>query len=232
MAKVLFVMTGARSWTLKDGTAHPTGFWAEEAVAPWRVLTEAGHEVVFAAPGGAVPVPDEASLAAAVNGGEEGAKAVADGLAEMTGLKRPLRLEDVDPADYDAVFYPGGHGPMEDLSVDEASGALITAQLAAGRPLALVCHGPAALLAARGADGSSPVAGYRLTGFTDEEERQGGLADKAPWLLQDRLVELGAEFDEGTPWQPHLVSDRTLLTGQNPASAEPLARELLTRLPG
>ncbi|ROO88685.1 putative intracellular protease/amidase [Actinocorallia herbida] len=232
MAKVLFVMTGARSWTLNDGTAHPTGFWAEEAVAPWRVLTGAGHEVVFASPGGAVPVPDEASLTVGANGDEDGARAVAEGLGEMTGLKSPLKLEHVDPADYAAVFYPGGHGPMEDLAVDAASGALITAQLDAGRPLALVCHGPAALLAARGADGAPAVAGYRLTGFTDEEERQGGLADKAPWLLQDRLVDLGAEFDEGAPWRPHLVADRTLLTGQNPASAEPLAKELLALLPG
>lgn len=232
MAKILFVMTGAREWTLKDGTEHPTGFWAEEAVAPYEVFTRAGHDVVFASPGGAVPQPDESSLSAQANGGEEAARAVAEGVAAMAGLDRPLKLEEVDAADYDAVFYPGGHGPMQDLAVDPASGRLITELLDSGRPLALVCHGPAALLAARRADGSSPVAGYRLTGFTDEEERQAGFADRAPWLLQDRLVELGVRFDEGSPWQPHVVADRALVTGQNPASSRPLAEELLTRLRG
>lgn len=230
MANILFVVTGADHWTLKDGTRHPTGFWAEELVAPYEVFTGAGHQVVIATPGGVLPTVDRASLTAESNGGQEAADRVADALDAISGLRRPLRLEEVDPADYAVVFYPGGHGPMEDLAVDEVSGRLLTEVLASGRPLGVVCHAPAALLAARGADGASPFAGYRLTGFTNAEETQAGLADKAPWLLQDRLVELGADFREGEPWLPHVVTDRSLFTGQNPASSGPLAAEILKAL--
>ncbi|MFE9399608.1 type 1 glutamine amidotransferase domain-containing protein [Streptomyces flavidovirens] len=230
MSKILFVVTGADHWTLADGTRHPTGFWAEEVVAPYEAFTGAGHEVVVATPGGVVPTVDRASLAPEVNGGPEGADQVVRGLASFTGLQQPLKLEEVDPADYDAVFYPGGHGPMEDLSVSAESGRVLTDALASGKPLGVVCHAPAALLAAKLPDGSSPFAGYRLTGFTNAEESQAGLADKAKWLLQDRLVELGADFREGEPWAPYTVVDRNLYTGQNPASAGPLAREMLQAL--
>jgi putative intracellular protease/amidase len=227
MSKILFVMTGARYWTLNDGTRHPTGFWAEEAVAPYRVFTAAGHEVEFASPGGVVPVVDQGSLSPEMNGGEEGAKAIAAELDAIKGLQTPLKLEEVTLSDYAAVFYPGGHGPMEDLAVNADSGRLLTEALGSGKPLGIVCHAPAAMLAATRPDGTSPFAGYRLTGFTNAEETQAGLAAKAPWLLQDRLVELGTDFQEGNPWEPHIVVDRNLHTGQNPASSEPLARELL-----
>ncbi|MEU4097016.1 type 1 glutamine amidotransferase domain-containing protein [Streptomyces sp. NPDC026673] len=230
MAKILFVLTGASSWTLADGTEHPTGFWAEEAVTPYRVLTAGGHEVVVATPGGVVPTVDRGSLAAEVNGGEEGARAVAGELEAMTALRRPIKLEEADLDDYAAVFYPGGHGPMEDLAVDPVSGRLLTAALDSGKPLGVVCHGPAALLAAERADGSWPFAGYRLTAFTNTEETQAGLAGRAPWLVQDRLVALGADFREGEPWAPHVVTDRNLITGQNPASSGPLAERLLAEL--
>src|SRR6478735_10599494 len=109
MTKVLFVVTGADHWTLSDGTKHPTGFWAEELVAPYRAFTDAGHEVVVATPGGVVPVVDQGSLAPDVNGGQEGADAVAAGLEAFEELRRPVALEDVDLDAYDAVFYPGGH---------------------------------------------------------------------------------------------------------------------------
>ncbi|MFC8723982.1 type 1 glutamine amidotransferase domain-containing protein [Streptomyces bacillaris] len=230
MAKILFVVTGADHWTLADGTAHPTGFWAEEAVTPYQIFTGAGHEVVVATPGGVVPTVDRASLAPDVNGGEEGADKVAAGLEAFEELRRPVALEDVDPEAYDAVFYPGGHGPMEDLSADPASGRLLTETLASGRPLGVVCHAPAALLAATGPDGVNAFAGYRLTGFTNTEEAQAGFADKAKWLLQDRLVALGTDFQEGEPWAPFVITDRNLVTGQNPASAAPLAEELLRRI--
>ncbi|WP_042395340.1 type 1 glutamine amidotransferase domain-containing protein [Streptacidiphilus carbonis] len=230
MAKILFVMTGADHWTLADGTKHPTGFWADEAAAPYQVFRAAGHEIVVATPGGVVPPVDAASLAPQFNGGEEGAKQMADTLASMAELRRPVPLEDVRLQDYYAVFYPGGHGPMEDLAVNADSGALLTLALKSGTPLGVVCHAPAALLAAANEDGTSPFAGYRLTGFTNAEEIQGGLADKARWLLQDRLVALGADFRESTPWAPHVEVDRTLVTGQNPASAGPLAEELLKQL--
>ncbi|MFF7990699.1 type 1 glutamine amidotransferase domain-containing protein [Kitasatospora xanthocidica] len=221
MADILFVLTGTDVWTLNDGTKHPTGFWAEEAVVPYQALTAAGHRVTVATPGGVVPVADRASLTD---------PAIAAALEAIAEFRRPLVLAEVDPADYDAVFYPGGHGPMEDLAVDADSGRLLTKALASGRPLGVVCHGPAALLAARTEDGGSPFAGYRLTGFTNAEEIQAGLADRAPWLLQDRLVALGADFEEGAPWAPHSVVDRNLVTGQNPASSALVATGLLELL--
>ncbi|MEU1015431.1 type 1 glutamine amidotransferase domain-containing protein [Streptomyces sp. NPDC005898] len=230
MSKILFVVTGADHWTLADGSTHPTGFWAEEAVAPYQVFKAAGHEIVVATPGAVVPTVDQGSLAPEVNGGQEGADKVAAALADFPELQRPVELADVDLAEYAAVFYPGGHGPMEDLAVDADSGKLLTLALEIGMPLGVVCHAPAALLAATKADGTNPFAGYRLTGFTNAEERQAGFAERAKWLLQDRLVALGADFQEGEPWAPKVVVDRNLVTGQNPASSAPLAEELLKKL--
>lgn len=229
MAKILFVLTGADHWTLNDGTKHPTGFWAEEFAAPYEAFTDAGHEVVIASPGAVVPPVDRGSLSADANGGQEAADRVAAILDDATELKNPIDLAKVNPADYDAVFYPGGHGPMEDLAVNADSARILTETLDSGKPLAIVCHAPAALLAtARG--GESPFRGYSLTAFTNSEEIQAGLADKAPWLLQDRLAELGVTFDEGTPWSPNVVVDRNLYTGQNPASSAPLAQRVLKAL--
>lgn len=233
MAKILMVLTGADSWTLKDGTKHPTGFWAEEAVVPYQALKAAGHEVAVATPGGVVPTPDAASVSAQSapgDDGEDGARRMADALAAMTELRAPLVLADVSVEDYDAVLYPGGHGPMEDLAEDADSGRLLTAALASGKPLAVVCHGPAALLAAHDADGTSAFAGYRVAAFTNEEEIQGGLADKAKWLLEDRLAADGVVVDKAAPWTPHVIVDRNLITGQNPMSSAPLAAELLKAL--
>lgn len=226
MAKILFVLTGADYWTLADGSKHPTGFWAEEAVAPYRTFTAAGHEVTVATPGGVVPTVDQGSLKAEMNGSQEQADDMARGLESFTELQHPLTLEDVELADYAAVFYPGGHGPMEDLAVNTDSARLLKRTLESGKPLGVVCHAPAALLAT-GDSGSTPFAGYRLTGFTNAEETQAGLADKAPWLLQDRLVDLGVAFQEGDPWAPNVIVDRGLFTGQNPASSEPLAEEIV-----
>ncbi|MGW0671680.1 type 1 glutamine amidotransferase domain-containing protein [Streptomyces sp. NPDC002746] len=230
MAKILFVMTGSDHWTLADGSLHPTGFWAEEAVAPYERFKAAGYEIDVATPGGVVPTVDRGSLAPEFNDGQENADRVAGVLASMSELQQPLDLADVDPADYAAVFYPGGHGPMEDLAVNADSGRLLISALESGLPLGIVCHAPAAVLAATKDDGTNAFAGYRLTGFTNTEESQAGFADKAAWLLQDRLVEIGTDFQEGEPWAPYVVVDRNLVTGQNPASAAPLAGELLKKL--
>ncbi|MFF3314022.1 type 1 glutamine amidotransferase domain-containing protein [Streptomyces sp. NPDC003035] len=230
MSKILFVMTGADHWTLADGTKHPTGFWAEEAAAPYEAFKAAGHEIVVATPGGVVPTVDQGSLAPEANGGQEGADRIAAVLASLTELQHPITLEDVNLDDYAAVFYPGGHGPMEDLAVDATSGRLLIDALDSGKPLAVVCHAPAALLAATKADGTNAFAGYQVAAFTNAEETQAGLADKAAWLLETRLAEAGVDVRTGEPWAPHVVVDRNLLTGQNPASAAPLATELLKRL--
>ncbi|MFC9243808.1 type 1 glutamine amidotransferase domain-containing protein [Streptomyces sp. NPDC057136] len=230
MSKILFVMTGVDYWTLADGTQHPTGFWAEEAVAPYEAFKAAGHEIVVATPGGVVPTVDKGSLAPEVNGGQEGADKVAATLDSITEIRNPIRLEDVKPDDYDAVFYPGGHGPMEDLAVDATSGKLLIDTLESGKPLAIVCHAPAAILAATHADGTNAFAGYRVAAFTNVEETQAGLADKAKWLLETRLLEAGLDVRTGEPWAPHVVVDRNLVTGQNPSSSAPLAVELLKKL--
>ncbi|MEV5906442.1 type 1 glutamine amidotransferase domain-containing protein, partial [Streptomyces sp. NPDC052127] len=155
---------------------------------------------------------------------------IAAALDAIPELRRPLRLEDVDLGDHAAVFYPGGHGPMEDLAVDAVSGRLLVDALRSGKPLGVVCHGPAALLAAVTEDGSNAFAGYQVAAFTNAEEFQAGLGDKAKWLLQDRLTEAGVEVRVGEPWAPHVVVDRNLITGQNPASSAPLATELLKHL--
>ncbi|MGA4837890.1 DJ-1/PfpI family protein [Streptomyces sp. G45] len=133
------VLTGAAHWTLADGTRHPTGFWAEEAVVPYQAFTAAGHEVVVAPPGGVVPTADQASLTPEANGGQAGADRTAAALAAFTALAPPLSLADVDLDDCAAVFCPGGHGPMEDLAVHPASGALLPRALDSGTPLAVVC---------------------------------------------------------------------------------------------
>ncbi|MFD8733971.1 type 1 glutamine amidotransferase domain-containing protein [Streptomyces sp. NPDC059618] len=230
MAKVLFIMTGATYWVLRDGTRYPTGYWAEEFAMPYKSVTEAGHEVVTATPGGVTPTVDMMSLRPSMVGGEETALELEEIIRAAETLRRPLKLSDVRLEDYDAVFLPGGHGPMSDLAYDADAGRLLTAQLASGRPLAIVCHAPAALLSTR-IRGSSPFAGYRATGFTNDEERAVGLAAKAPWLLEDELKDqVGVEFSRGPMWEPHMVEDRNLLTGQNPHSAAIVADRLLELL--
>ncbi|MEU6198404.1 type 1 glutamine amidotransferase domain-containing protein [Streptomyces sp. NPDC047061] len=232
MAKILFLITAADHWTLADGFEQPAGFWAEEAIGPYGVFKEAGHEIAAATPGGVPPTADALSLTPDFNGGEEGAEKMRTALREATELANPIRIEDVDIDDYAAVFVPGGWGPMEDLSDDPEAGRLLSAWLASGKIVSLVCHGPAALLSTVDADGKSPFAGYRLTGLSNSEEIQNGLADRAKWLLQDRLVsDVGADYHKGEEnFAPHLEADRTLLTGQNPASAVPLAQEVVKAL--
>ncbi|MBL3671164.1 type 1 glutamine amidotransferase domain-containing protein [Streptomyces sp. M2CJ-2] len=230
MAKVLFVVTGATYLVLKDGTRYATGYWAEEFAQPYKAITEAGHEVVVATPNGVTPTVDMMSLRPAMAGGEEGALELEAIIRSAEVMRRPIKLSDVRLQDYDAVYLPGGHGPMQDLSVDADAGRILTGQLASGKPLAIVCHAPAAMLATR-IHGESPFKGYRVTGFTNEEEEAVGLADKAQWLLEDELKEkVGVEYSRGEVWKPYMVEDRNLITGQNPHSAEVLAERLLKTL--
>ncbi|MDF3302980.1 type 1 glutamine amidotransferase domain-containing protein [Streptomyces tropicalis] len=230
MAKILFVMTAADGWTLADGSTHPTGFWAEEAVVPFEAFKAAGHEVTVATPGGAVPPVDEASLSPDAAGGAEEAARLRRVIGTAPEFARPVVLAGVRPEDYDAVYVPGGHGPMEDLAVDADSGRVLVGALDGGLPVGVVCHGPAALLAAVREDGSNAFAGHRVTAFTNTEEQMAGNADKAKWLLQDRLTEAGLKVEAGEPWAPHVETDRNVVTGQNPASSAPVAEELLRKL--
>lgn len=228
--RILFVVSAADHWTLEDGTRRPTGYWGEELAIPHKIFSEAGFQVTLATPGGKAPTLDRVSMSWKA-GTLKKRHEVADYLLSIKEqLEPPLPLETVRAEDYDLVFYPGGHGPMEDLSHDSFSGRLLTTVLHSGKPLALLCHAPAAMLAARNDDGSWPFAGYQLTGFSNTEERLNGLsvASRAKWLLEDRLRENGARYASGPlPMLPFVVHDRNLYTGQNPASSEKLARRLV-----
>ncbi|MEU1621135.1 type 1 glutamine amidotransferase domain-containing protein [Streptomyces sp. NPDC005722] len=227
MAKVLFIVSGATYWVLKDGTRYATGYWAEEFAVPYKKVTEAGHEVVVATPGGVVPNVDMMSLRPSMAGGEEGALELEAIIRSAEAMRRPLALANVRLEDYDAVYLPGGHGPMSDLAYDADVGRLLTAQLASGKPLFIVCHAPASLLATR-IHGESPFKGYRCTGFTNEEEEAVGLAPRATWLLETALKEeIGVDYSRGPIWEPYMVEDRNLVTGQNPHSSAVLADRLL-----
>ena len=227
MAKILFIVSGATYWVLKDGTRYATGYWAEEFANPYKIVTDAGHEVVVATPNGVVPNVDMMSLRPEMAGGAQGALELEAIIRSAEVMRRPLKLSDVRLEDYDAVYLPGGHGPMADLAFDADVGRLLTAQLASGNPLFIVCHGPASMLATR-IHGVSPFKGYRVTGFTNEEEEAVGLAPRATWLLETDLKEkVGVNFSRGEIWKPYMVEDRNLVTGQNPASAAVLAKRLL-----
>lgn len=227
MAKVLFIVSGATYLVLKDGTRYATGYWAEEFANPYKALTDAGHEVVVATPGGTTPNVDMMSLRPAMAGSEQEALDLEAIIRSAEAMRRPLQLSDVRLEDYDAVYMPGGHGPMQDLAYDADAGRLLTAALASGKPLAIVCHAPAAMLATR-IHGQSPFKGYRITCFVNEEEEAVGLASRCQWLLEDELKEkIGVEFSRGPIWEPYMVEDRNLITGQNPHSAAILAERLL-----
>jgi putative intracellular protease/amidase len=232
MTNTLIVLTGTRIWTLNDGTEHPTGFWAEEFVAPHRAFTEAGHTITIATPGGVTPVADELSLAPAMNNNDEAAIAELRAYLAKTQevLAAAVPLADVDPASYDVVFIPGGHGPMEDLAVDPDVARILEGTLdAPGKILASVCHGPASFVSAT-RDGKWLFEGRTITAFLDDEESQAGFAERAPWLLEPRLTQQGAKFVAGPAWAPHVIVDGNLITGQNPASAEPAAQAVLEQL--
>ncbi|MFF3946943.1 type 1 glutamine amidotransferase domain-containing protein [Streptomyces sp. NPDC001902] len=229
MAKLLFVLTGASYWTLKDGTRHATGYWAEEFAAPYKALSEAGHEITVATPGAVIPTVDMMSLRPDMAGSAQIALDLEEIIRSAEVMRRPIHLANARVEDYDAVYFPGGHGPMEDLCVDPDAGRLLTAALASGKPLAVVCHAPAAMLATR-IHGQSPFAGYRVTAFTNEEEDAVGLAKRARWLVESELIDMGVDFTKGEMWKPYTVVDRNLFTGQNPASAAVLAERLLKAL--
>ncbi|TLG15618.1 type 1 glutamine amidotransferase domain-containing protein [Nocardia cyriacigeorgica] len=231
MTKVLFVISAADRWTLNDGEVHPSGFWAEEVAVPHRIFSEAGWDITIATPGGKAPTLDRLSLGIA--GGMPWKRREVERYLDSikTRLDTPVPLDSVDADSFDLVFYPGGHGPMEDLAYDETSGALLAHRLASGKKLALLCHAPAAVLAATTPDGTSAFAGYRMTGLSNREELLNRFAKKAPWLLEDKLKEIGVEYSKGRiPLRPYVVVDRNLYTGQNPQSSEELARRLVSEI--
>jgi putative intracellular protease/amidase len=215
------VVSAADSLTMKDGSEHPTGYWAEELVVSHQTLRDAGHTVHIATPGGAKPTVDQVSLAPESAGGKERADSFRDYLARIDAeLSAPLVLADVDIAGYDAVVMPGGHGPMTDLYKDADLGRLLVAADGAGKIIAPFCHGPAGLLSATLDDGSFAFAGRRLTVFTNDEELNGGTGENTPWLVEDALKDKGAVIENAASWSSNVVRDRNLITGQNPQSSE------------
>ena len=231
MAYILMVVSAADSLTMKDGSEHPTGFWAEELVVAHQTLLEAGHTVHIATPGGVRPTVDQVSLAAESAGGEERARGFRDYLASIDSeLQHPLVLAGVGISSYDAVVMPGGHGPMTDLYKDAYLGRLLASADSDGKIIAPFCHGPAGLLSATDNDGRFVFAGRRLTVFTNEEELGGGTGENTPWLVEDALRDKGAVIENAAAWTSHVVRDGNLITGQNPQSSEDVAKEVIKAL--
>lgn len=228
MTKVLIAITAADHWTLKDGTKHPTGFWAEEFVVPHDIFAEAGYDITVATPGGKAPVVDKLSLkvmGGVLPGTIKKMKERLEALKPV--LDKPADLHEMDAADFDIVFYPGGHGPMEDLAIDEKSGKILVDQLASGGQLGVLCHSPAAVLATLDEPGNTPFSGRELTGLSNVEERINPFGWKAKWYLEDKLKEAGLRYSKGFPLRPYVVVDGNLYSGQNPQSSKALAEKMV-----
>jgi putative intracellular protease/amidase len=222
---ILFVLT---SHDRLGTTGEKTGFWLEEFAAPYYALLDAGATMTLSSPkGGKPPVDPKSTLPE--NQTEATRRFEADAAAQAQ-LGVTKRLADVSATAFDAIFFPGGHGPMWDLAVDTTSIALIEAFAKAGKPVAAVCHAPVALINAHGPDGKYLICGKRVTGFSNEEEQAVGLASVVPFLLEDRMEERGGIYRRGPLWAPHVEVDGKLVTGQNPASSVPVARSLLDLL--
>ena len=223
--KVLMVLTSHD--TLGD-TGRKTGFWLEELAAPYYIFKDAGAQITLASPKGGQPPLDPVSNAPESQT-EDTRRFEAD--AEATeALAQTRKLSDLDEADYDTVFYPGGHGPLWDLTEDAHSVALIEAFYAAGKPVGLVCHAPGVLRDVKGTDGEPLVRGRKVTGFTNSEEEGVGLTQIVPYLVEDMLRSKGGSFVHGPDWAPFTVQDGRLITGQNPASSAQTATRLIAAL--
>ena len=209
-------------------TGKPTGFWLEELAAPYYVLKDAGVQITLASPNGGQPPLDPNSVEADART-DDTERFEADAEA-MALLAHTHRLDSVAMTDFAAVFFPGGHGLLWDLAEDPAVRALIEAAVAAGKPVAAVCHAPAVFRHTTAADGTALVAGRKVTGFTNGEEAAVGLTDVVPFLVEDMLKANGAIYSKTADFGVHVVRDGLLITGQNPASSGPTATALLAAL--
>ncbi len=209
-------------------TGKKTGFWLDEFAAPYYAFKDAGAQITLASPKGGQPPLDPKSNEPDFQT-EQTHRFEADATAKAQ-LAATLRLDSVSQEDFDTVFYPGGHGPMWDLAEDPNSISLIEAFVAAGKPIALVCHAPGALRHVMTPDGKPLVAGKKVTGFTNTEEEIMGLTDVVPFLLEDELKAKGGLFSKGLDLESHVVSDGLLLTGQNPKSSGAVAKLLIEQL--
>jgi putative intracellular protease/amidase len=222
---VLLVLT---SHDQLGDTGKKTGFWLEEFAAPYFVFKDAGATLTLASPKGGQPPLDPKSDEPDAQ--TEATERFRKDPAAQAALAGTVRLADVKAEDFDAVFYPGGHGPLWDLAEDRHSIALIEAFQAAGKPVAAVCHAPGVLRHVKGADGKPLVDGKRVTGFTNTEEEAVQLTDIVPFLVEDMLKANGGDYSKGADWASYVVEDGLLITGQNPASSQAAAEALLKHL--
>ena len=225
IVKILIVLT---SHSELGDTGKKTGFWVEEFAAPYYELADVGTEITLASPkGGQPPIDPSSQLAAAQT-------KFTQRFDKDEPLKKKLahtiKLSEINAADYDAVFYPGGHGPLWDLVKDTNSIALIEAFQQQGKPMALVCHAPCALLKAKLPNGDPLIKGKKVTGFSDTEEAAVKLTKVVPFLLEDELKKAGAHYSKGPDWGVYVQTDGLLVTGQNPASSAEAAKALLKLL--
>lgn len=220
--KILMVLT---SHDQLGDTGEKTGFWLEEFAAPYYVFVDAGAEVTLASPKGGQPPLDPKSDAPDAQ--TAATRRFRDDVAAQQALANTRKLADVDAEGFDALFYPGGHGPLWDLAEDQFSIALIQDFYRAGKPVGAVCHAPAAFRHVVDTEGEPLVEGKKVTGFSNSEEAGVELTDVVPFLVEDMLKERGASYSKGDDWQSHVCTDGLLVTGQNPASSEGAARALL-----
>ena len=223
--KILMVLT---SHDQLGNTGKKTGFWLEEFAAPYYVFKDAGADITLVSPKGGQPPLDPKSDAADAQ--TDATRRFKADTAAQSALAHTGKLSDVSSDGFDAVFYPGGHGPLWDLAQDKHSIALIESMTAAGKTVSAVCHAPAIFKDTKAEDGSPLVKGKKVTGFTNTEEAAVGLTDVVPFLLEDMLVKNGGAYSKGADFKPYVVTDGKLITGQNPASSGPAAQAVLDQL--
>lgn len=222
--KILMVLT---SHDQLGTTGLKTGFWLEEFAAPYYVFRDAGADITIVSPKGGQPPLDPKSDEPDFQ--TDATRRFKEDRDAQDALASSLKISDVSADDFDAVFYPGGHGPLWDLAEDRNSISLIEVMNAAGKTVAAVCHAPAVFRHTEAPDGSSLVEGKSVTGFSNSEEAAVELTDVVPFLLEDELQALGANYSKSSDWHPYIVTDGNLITGQNPASSEGVAQALLER---
>ncbi len=223
--KVLIVLT---SHSQLGNTGKKTGFWIEEFVAPYYLLKDAGAQIVLASPHGGQP-PIDPKSAEQENQTEDTKRFDQDNeLKEL--LANTKKLSEVKSEDFDAIFYPGGHGPLWDLANDKYSISLIESFWKNKKPVAVVCHSPSVLLHAKDENGNAIVNGKKITGFSNTEEEAVQLTDVVPFLLEDELKKLGGNYSKKGDWKSYVIEDGQLISGQNPASSKDVAKHLLAHL--
>ena len=223
--KILMVLT---SHDQLGTTGRKTGFWLEELAAPFYAFKDAGAHITLASPkGGNPPLDPKSNEPDFQTDQTHRFEADPDAMAQLAAT---VRLDSIFQSDFDAVFYPGGHGPLWDLAEDKDSIALIEAFLAANKHVALVCHAPGVLRHVKTPEGKPLVEGKKVTGFTNTEEEAVGLTNVVPFLVEDELIAKGGIYSKGADWSSYVVTDGLLITGQNPTSSAATAEELIRQL--